>query len=178
MRIILEGVDGSGKSHLAQQLEKQLGKHLRWAGGPPDSDYIAIHDCTMQLINDDDIYDRVTSISRQCYESVTEPAMMNMYNCFLNLMLKNSVIIYCTADMPETEEGHRNDEHDKYVRDNFHLIKARYEVLMSKIPHITYNFQNDNFDTLLDIIDQIIMRLEKINVSTRDSESLPGNQQG
>lgn len=156
MRIILEGPDGSGKSSLAKQLSKDLNMSEFWSAGPPGDILRVKRCCIKQFEMKDTIFDRVTCISEQCYNINISQLRSQLLNYYLFKMLEDSIIIYCTALVEESTDGLRNEEHDKLVRDNFEEIKLRYKNIMLNIKHIEYNFQTDNYGSLLCIIKKLL----------------------
>lgn len=157
MGIIVEGADNSGKTTLVNDLSRRLMVPAFHAGGPPGSDAIALRLCAEQLTQCDSpcILDRVTPISRQIYENRMGDDNLNQY---LKRMLdhKFAIVIYCRPPNEKLMDlsNHKvrpeeSDEHIKYVTENQqHFIKS-YDRLMSKIPHISYDWTKEtDFDTL------------------------------
>lgn len=156
MRIILEGPDGLGKSSLSKELSRDLHKLVFWSAGPPGT-FDAVRKCCEDQFNmKNKIFDRVTCISERCYNMNISTRHKKLLHKFRNATIKNSIVIYCTALVPEADDGLRNKEHDKMVRDNFEEIKRRYKNLMSIIPHIKYNFQTTKYEDLLCLIERNI----------------------
>ena len=156
MKIILEGADGSGKSTLAKELAKITGLEIRWAGPPPVSDYVALSNSIDQIFMDLVIMDRVTPISRLCYQFENTGEHVKDLLSLWDLMKEGSVLIYCTATEPESDDGHRETAHDKFVRDNIEKIRVNYDKFMSSRNPIRYNFREDN---ILGLISKIMERV-------------------
>lgn len=157
MRIILEGPDGSGKSSLVKQLSKDLKMTEFWSAGPPGDISKVKKCCIEQFKMENTIFDRVTCISEQCYNIDISQLRLQLLNYYLLKMLKDSIIVYCTALVEESDDGLRNKEHDKFVKDNFEEIKSRYVEVMSRIKHINHNFQIDKYEDLLCNIKRLLL---------------------
>lgn len=158
MRIILEGIDGSGKSSIAKDLSRDLKLTIHWPGGPPgDDNKEVIKRCVKQYLYYNSIFDRVTCISEQCYRYNISRTRSIILNSYLNLMLNGSIIIYCTAQAKEeTNDGFNDKDHNKYVKDNFEIINNKYKKLMLMTPHIEYNFQTMRYEDLLCSIKKLL----------------------
>lgn len=163
MRIITEGPDGSGKTFLVKQLSKDLGMKTFWSAGPPGSIFKVEQCCIDQYNMDNIVFDRVTCISEQCYNINISIIRRQLLNYYLLKMTQNSIIIYCTALAKESEDGLRNEKHDKMVRDNFEEIKLRYKNIMLNIMNIQYNFQTSSYEDLLWRINNMLHNTTSMN---------------
>lgn len=156
MKIIVEGIDGSGKSVLVKRLGELYDLPTVWAGGPPSSDEEAISHCIKQLELDWVICDRVTPISRTCYQTGISQLHRENLLGMLRQMLRDSVIVFCIGQGEESADGHRNDDHDEFVRREFDRIKYAYIELMQNIPHVTYDFKTETAEKLCDRISHLV----------------------
>lgn len=153
--IVLEGYDGCGKSTLSRYLSKKYSLGIHLIGGRPKDDIQALLMARQQLYISKYsfvIFDRITPISRICYEkSLTNEKVMRhiMYD-----ILHNSILIWCKTDRPR----HMNEDYD----DMDHLldidrrkdkILKRYGDIMSESDHIEYDFTTDDLDELVRQID-------------------------
>lgn len=155
MKIVVEGFDNSGKSTLINKLAKTFKLDIHWAGGPPKNHVIALSDSTTQLSMEDIIHDRITPISRQCYESpeAIKPEMIFLPGILKNFIRCKSKFIYCTGKGIEHMLSEcDSDDHLTYITENEVVIKLRYEHLFESIPHIKYDF---NRDSVVDVINYI-----------------------
>jgi cytidylate kinase len=159
MRIILEGPDGSGKSSLAKQLSIDLNMKTFWSAGPPGNIYKVKNCCNQQYDMQNHIFDRVTCISEQCYNIPISSIRKQLLNYHLMRMMEDSILIYCTALVEESDDGLRNEKHDKMVKDNFEEIKLRYKNIMFNIKHIKYNFQTMKYEDLLCMVKQKLQNI-------------------
>ena len=151
MAIIIEGPDNAGKSTLAQELGNLLKYPVFHAGGPPETNELAIKFCFQQikLLDYAVILDRVTPISRQIYENrFSDPELTD----FLKTMAtnKNTIIIYCRPpnetlmDMDNHQiKDHDSSEHIAYVLENHHNFIELYDRLMNRTQHFLYDWTMD-----------------------------------
>lgn len=142
--IVLEGPDGSGKSTFA----KRLALPVIHPGAPPKTESAeqAFFDLQFRSANTPVIYDRITSISQQVYQQrlfdewYWNPLWKTLSQC-------HCVIVYCRPpdDVVLDFSNHTVAEHDdpvqmQYVRDNGRMLMESYDRLMSRIPHVNYDF--------------------------------------
>jgi len=151
--IILEGPNGAGKSTLAKRLSEELGLEIIHAGGPSDDFKHCIKRSMEELgkINTGTyIFDRVQPPSYMVYQQPNS-LDMKLLKSILDKMLWNSILIYCHGDgTPDFD----NKEHyveglQEEVTINQVEIRKRYKSLMNILPHVSYHFGTDLFDTLL-----------------------------
>jgi len=151
--IILEGPDNGGKSTLAYKFGLPV-VHPGGAPKTPDEEQIMFRRqfrvCTTKIV-----HDRVTCISQQVYQKrLKDP----YYHLHAKLLAGSAhcVIIYCRPDDEELLDftKHSVAEHDTeeqmaYVRSNAELFVRSYDILMSDLPHIKYNYKVDKLDDLI-----------------------------
>lgn len=149
--IILEGPNGSGKSTLGKQLSRILGMKYIHAGPSPGNHSQAVQACLDQHINLQSgcILDRVTPISRLVYERPIEEHQVRIFQAFLLDMLTEARVIYCTAEGEFTEKEYYPPGHMEEIVKTQHLIRDRYESVMSTIPHIPFNWSTDRLSNVI-----------------------------
>jgi hypothetical protein len=154
MAIILEGMDGTGKSTLSGR----FGLPVIHPGAPPDGKSKELGfmiDQNCNFINPV-IYDRVTCISQQVYRKRLLDAWYTRYMDRIS-RIPHCIVVYCR---PPDEyvldiSRHTVSEHDtptmlKLVEDNAKLFLESYDILMSKLPHIVYNYTSSKIEDLVD----------------------------
>lgn len=161
MAIILEGFDNSGKSTLASYLSEKLKMPIHHPGGPPKNDDEAFKclDEQIKLAKEPIIIDRVTSISRQCYDK------NKLFNVVLTDALKTllnqprAILVYCRppTNVLHDWKGHETKDYDstdhiEYIMDQADNIISNYDRLMAQVPHISHDWTSelDNLEWLSD----------------------------
>lgn len=153
MIIILEGPDGSGKTTLANQLQKQTGYQLLHRTQPKnDEDKKRMMDEYIQVLKagKNCIMDR-SWYSEMVYGPVMRDASVitfpQMYELERLAAKYGAIIIYCTA--PETtlwKRCMRRGEGYITKRETFHEICTGFRQLMCNVPHLipvtTYEYED------------------------------------
>lgn len=156
--IIVCGMDGSGKTHLAEQLRDYYQLPIHWAGPPAKDDTHALQCSLSQLelmVDGPRIFDRVTPISRQCYQFDCSSSHKQILNSFLSVMLHKAILIWCNPTNLVHKPGeHDSDDHLKFLSENHDTLCFNYVKIMSQRPHIEYNFQADSFESLVEQINE------------------------
>lgn len=152
MKIIVEGIDGSGKSVLTKQLARDLKMEIFWPGGPPSNNLDIINKCKKQLAMDNIIFDRVTCISDQCYHIPMDATRLGILKFYLLTMLEKSIVIYCTGCGELSNDGYNDKKHEEFVKKNINIIQFNYFKLMSMIPYLKYDFKINSYESLLQTI--------------------------
>lgn len=151
--IILEGIDGCGKSTLALQLGAHYGVGIHSIGGPPRNNDTAITMSRYQMNIADSstvIFDRVTSMSRLCYEQDLSKLHTAQMKNDMEFLLKKCIVIWVTNPVPVNEiKEYDTDEHLKAISDNHLMIKHSYHDMMEKIPHFHYDYTESTFADLV-----------------------------
>lgn len=157
MSIILEGCDGSGKTTLAQLLQK-LNPDIQYysSGGPPKNVDEMIHFCADQRLlvqYENQILDRVTPISHPIYHPGLSTWQSNYLSHMADVLLKtpNTVLVYCR---PSTEhllnpkihnwKDYDTPEHIEFILNQQHNIIQRYDHFMTHHAHVIYNFEDED----------------------------------
>lgn len=142
--IVLEGMDGTGKSTFA----KRLALPVVHPGAPPKTREQEERFFGEQFLkaNQPLIYDRITCISQQVYQDkLFDPwywrplwKMISQSHC---------LIVYCRPPdevvldfSNHTVEAHDDPKQMEYVRQNGKRLLAAYDTLMATVPHATYDF--------------------------------------
>lgn len=155
MNIVLEGFDGTGKSTLAQTLVKELGLEYFWASGPPDNKMEAMELCRQQLRLRNLIIDRVTPISSEAYmNSFVDRELMNYYGYMRQCMVEEGFkFIYCVAKgIKINDKDHDTLEYQKFLEKEEPMIRARYEVIFTFVPHFRYDFTKQSVNEVIEWI--------------------------
>ena len=153
--IVLEGFDGAGKSTLAKFLANAFGLPIVSAGPPAKNDAHAIDCCYDQLCAAETgaILDRITPISRICYQQDVSFEHQSVLHKFLTEIYGLSVIIWCRPSVYTHERSeYDTDEHILDIENRESHIKANYIKIMKSIPHIEYDWRYDNRILLMDEI--------------------------
>lgn len=158
--LIICGYDGSGKSTLARELGAYYNCPVFHAGPPPRDDVHAMV-CTKRqyeaISRGMCIWDRVTPISRQCYQyDISEGHKWELNNYLHNMLIK-AILVYCVGE-PTTHKLKDYDtaEHTAYLSENEVRIRSMYEHLMDAVgkhyPVVRYDFHRHDADYVLDRI--------------------------
>jgi len=143
MIIIIEGIDGSGKTTLANQLSKQTGYPIVCRKQPKDADEkVRMMGEYLQFIksNKNVILDRCW-YSEMVYGPVMRDASVisypQMYDLEQLLAKNGALLIYCTG--PEAALWQRCQKRgEDYItsRDDYKAIYNGYKELIDGVPHI------------------------------------------
>lgn len=164
--LIICGYDGSGKSTLAKELGAYYGCPVFHAGPPPRDDVHAKVCAQRQydsISRGTCIWDRVTPISRQCYQHNIGTRHRWELNCYLHSMLAKSILVYCVGEpITHNLKAYDTAEHTAYLSENEIMIRSMYEHLMEEIstqyPIVRYDFHSHDADYVLDRIAFTIYR--------------------
>ena len=155
MKIIVEGFDNTGKSTLIKKLVKRYHLDVHHAGGPPASSAAAIVDMANQERMSNTIHDRLTAISRQCYEGPENlvPVELQWLQQSLKRVAKTAKFIHCVGRGGEEQYGdYDTPEHRKHLVENELTIRMRYNEIFEDLDHFTYDY---NYHTIDDVINFI-----------------------
>lgn len=158
--IIIEGPDNSGKTTLGNRLSKRLNVPLQHSGGPAKGkDEILMRtDNILRERNSICIRDRIPIISEYVYaNALGRPSFFTDENImhYLNLLIQmHPVIIFCNPPKEIVLGGnhkfgeHDTPEHHRKVEENKLTIYEMYQSVFSMIPHYSYDWTQDNIDTI------------------------------
>lgn len=151
--IILEGADNSGKTTLGKDLLQQNPRLEYFHSGSAPRDEEHENMCLLQqyekAIQPHIIVDRVTCISQQVYKKnrLFEPKLMAQLDAIL---MAGALIVYCRPSTDRlmavehfTWRDEETEEYKQQVIANQHQYIEKYDQLMMKVPHITYDFQDE-----------------------------------
>lgn len=144
MAIILEGMDGGGKSTLAAS----FGLDVVHPGPRPTSKLEEARCISRQLVYSRRmlVMDRVTAISTPCYTG----NFSSLYRRAVDAMIRcGAVIVYCRPPIEIIKDFSRHviksydDETKlKWIHDHAEEIVGRYDIYMSAFPHMRYDYTN------------------------------------
>jgi len=155
MRIILEGLDASGKSTLGAFLSKELDLPIRYAGGPPGNRDIVVERCIEQHQYDDCIFDRVTSISERAYRIDISDDLYDELSTFTEMLIsRGCLVVWCTGCGNHELKGHDTEEHVRHITENADIIAKRYIKIFRDIPYFSFNFKFQKMEEVLEWLKQ------------------------
>lgn len=149
--IILEGMDGCGKSTLAAK----LGLQVIHPGAPPKTAELEAEFFRKQqgYASLPVIFDRVTCMSQQVYR---KRMFDEWYHAPLRRLAESPycVIVHCRPpdEVVLNIDNHTVAEHDtpemlQLVKDNALLFLQSYDRLMKSVPHVVYDFTKTDLET-------------------------------
>lgn len=157
--IIVEGADNSGKSTFAHRIGLTV-----YPAGPapktPDEEKKCLTEQRARS-HDNCVSDRVTCISQQVYggrlfDRILGEELIDM------ITVPSVVVVYCRPpnrvlmDMSTHKvKGYDTEEHLQKIMDNQHVFIERYDSLMSTIPHVVYDW-TDNEVYLPEFINLVV----------------------
>lgn len=151
--IILEGPNGSGKSTLGDMLSKILSLEYIHAGPDPGPDLAAFRACydQYQHLVKGCILDRCTPISKFVYDryDIGSDEVIFLAH-WMQMMDEQAYLIYCTGEGFFEEKSYYPPGHMETITEDRLEIREHYDGIMSVTPHITYNFETDSIDDLLE----------------------------
>lgn len=151
--IVIEGPDNAGKTTLAKEL-MQLNSRLEYfhAGSAPKDlihEQMCIDQQFEQFVLPHVIGDRATCISQQVYQEgrLFEHKLLGDID---RLVMIGCIIVYCrpsTDRLMAVQSFQWRDEeteaHKQKIIRNQHTFILRYDELMTRVPHIAYNFEEE-----------------------------------
>lgn len=181
--IIIEGMDGGGKTHLAKQLSKKLDLRVRHFGPPPKSYREFYSRCVRStfMFGRRIIQDRCPFVSEVVYGSLREDvpeynpwmkeriAVKQLTNEYLN-----PIVIHCRpiGHYLHHPENYDKDEYLSKIKKNWPLLQTKYDMLMRSVnllnPVFTYDWTRSDVNELLGKVK------ERVNEKLRLIESLLG----
>jgi len=157
---IFEGPDGAGKSFTALEFSRAVGLPIHHFGGPPEStDEIYMRAKFIEQ-SVDTIFDRVPIISDRVYS----PIIRGIFSVFSDNdlpRLKDFIIIYCRPSIKTIlsvsleAKAHKSQEHTDKVKKKIIDIINAYDLIMCKIPHLTFNRDKETCK-------ELCLRLQKL----------------
>ena len=136
MNVVIEGVDGSGKTKLARIISQQVSleyvDRARLGHGPPKSWEDVVNRLEQYLLEDTVVFDRHTAVSQPIYGSVLrndEPLPSALITKFYR---QKPVIIYARCISEGLEKHNINPDtespdHLTALRDNYAQLLTRYD---------------------------------------------------
>lgn len=152
--IVVEGMDGSGKSTLVKGIAENFKLTTHHGGGPPktlDEVYNCLARCELRMMQSC-VQDRVTHISETVYGMFSRPDMAGAAMMALPHLAKARLVIYCrppdnvilyNLGTTHAVKAHETPEHVAKVKaDATHLIKI-YDTVMAAVSRATRVFYYD-----------------------------------
>jgi len=153
MSILLEGTDNSGKTTLSKDL-RQLNPHLQYhhSGSRPSTDEherLCLEQQHALLAMGNTIVDRATCISEQVYrpDRLFEVKLMQHVDLLLQIGV---IIVYCRPSTDKlmsfekfTWRGEESEDFKQGVLQNQHIYIQRYDELMTRVPHLAYDYEDE-----------------------------------
>ena len=142
MIIIIEGIDGAGKTMLANKLRDQTGYMILHRSHKTDADPNRVFDEYMQVIESGKncIMDRAW-YSEMVYGPVMRDASLinypQMYALEKALAKRGAIVIHCTGSLKSLWKRCMERGEDYLVDpDKYRDIYNGYETLMNEVPHL------------------------------------------
>lgn len=145
--LIIEGIDGSGKTTLAKQLAKDL-NIKRYHFGPPPENFKEFQTRCMKsamLFHRLIIQDRTPFISELMYGTLRESGpFINIEKSRFIIQVNTPILIYCR---PERHHMHKMKDYDSQeyfnlLCENWWKIRALYDTYMIQMHAIRYDYTN------------------------------------
>lgn len=156
--VVLEGMDGVGKSTLSKTLSDRLDIGTHIIGGRPESDDVAtaMSASQVELVKEGNIiFDRLTCISRLCYESqLSTTHAMDLITDMVEIG-NHAIVVYCYTRNPQpVDKDYKSAEHVARVKADQLNIHNRYIWCMSMIKsgYVFFNYKVHSVDLLVKFI--------------------------
>lgn len=151
MNIVIEGLDNSGKSRLAQFLHERLKWPMVNSKGPPKD---PMGRATDQLSRDGVIFDRHVCISQPIYGKLRGDPQLPK-DVIMRFYMQRPILIYCQG--PRNLENHIIKSHDTpahltAVENNFELLRQDYLEWAISRAHLFYRWSHDDPERILRFI--------------------------
>ena len=168
MGIILEGPDAAGKSSLAREIAKRTGRPLHMAGGRPkgvEEMWSMIRD---QKAHSDagHVVDRVTCISEQVYREglfMRNDLVTEIHNLIGAPSGESALLVYCRPpdNVLFNAANHEwkpydTEEWKQNILQNQTAFVRRYDLLMSQVPCIVYDWTSPDSAHMRDMLCSLV----------------------
>ncbi len=155
--IIVEGIDGSGKSFLVKRLSKDLGiPTFRFKGVPEDREEFERRCITTQhFLTAKIICDRIPHISESIYGHLRSVSpFISWESSQATLKVFNPLVIYCRPlnHFIHNPESYDTSDHLQTVKSNWKILLSLYDLYMIQIKAIKYDWTNSIENILYDKI--------------------------
>lgn len=159
--IIVEGMDGSGKSHLCYELSKRLGCYVlqhKWR--PKETKDLDVYRTKMEWIDHylqgQLILDRFSPISESVYGPIVRGTSLVEFLHLTQLVLGSPIqcIVFCDPPPEIIYENLKSSSQMDGVREHHSKLVVRYRRIMSllaendKLRILHWNYTTDSFDKL------------------------------
>ena len=154
--IILEGPDNSGKTTLANKISARFNHPVYHAGGPPankDEAYKRLSDTlNKSLIDEFSLHDRHILFGENIYGKMAGRVPYVPWEEHIEYLMEfNPLIIYCRPPIDDlltlNDADFRAGEaesHKEFIRENCAKIISAYDLLMTQVPHVVWNFKGNS----------------------------------
>ena len=189
LMIVLEGVDGSGKSSLANLLSKRFGFKVIHKSGPGRTLEEMNQDMRERMANKElVVYDRIPIISEMMYGKITRDK--SLYDNAEGLALMNQwletqpMVIYCRPGVPRIinqaliKKEHDTEEHLTLVKNRMISLIHCYDDLFIQLMGVVYGrifvYNWTNFDFIEKCVQRRITEHAIVNqVIATDAQGRP-----
>lgn len=155
MNVIVTGPDNGGKTTLADILVREGGYRYYHSGGPPRSSEEELRFLNEQFnlcLQRDQSYvlDRISGIAQQVYRDRIGEELLCANVRTIMALEHRPIIVYCRPPNDRlmafenfTWRPEETDEEKQNILDNQHKFIDRYDAVMSKLPHVIYDFTDE-----------------------------------
>jgi len=157
--IIVEGMDASGKSTLANKLSEHYGIYC-FSAGPKPTGMIHAEVCMRYqlewLKNTSCVWDRITPISNVCNLPKLAKQSQDIHAYYAKSCLYYGAIVVCTTENLDTHEKavYESDEDIKSMLADRQIVANNYKKMAHDLPNvIRYDFRLRRFASLLEELD-------------------------
>ena len=149
MTVIVEGIDGSGKTTLAKHISRDLSipfmdRDLLGRGVPKSFEEV-VERLKKYLATDGVVFDRHTAVSQPIYGIIRNDPILPL-ELIRGFYSQNNIIIYArclTAFSAHKPSPGDTEEHLKSVATNWQSLLTRYDVWAASNAHIFYRRYED-----------------------------------
>lgn len=165
--IVIEGIDGSGKTRLTQRLARDLGINRCHFDGPPENYKEFRARCNQSSIwfHRPVIQDRCPFISELMYAQVEDrDPYLSIQESKNALFIGLPLLVYCRPNniFLHKPEVHEDQLYLNSIRDNWETILGLYDVYMVQMHAIRYDWTSKaekiNYDSIVELAKKRLIR--------------------
>lgn len=151
--IVIEGMDGSGKTTLAKRLSKDLNIPRTYSVSPPENHKEFLNRCMKSaiLFNKPIIQDRIPFISEIIYAQIENRDPYLSEKTALNILRLNSpLLIYCQSTyIHHVIKNYDIKKRLELIKQNWLKLQSDYDTFMAKLQTIQYNWAAKKLEPLI-----------------------------